>query len=449
MPGCGIVRDSVPSRGARRGRDQAAGAATAPGVEPAGVVPRAAGPSITFRRLEPARRRHAPRSPGGPRRSRRDRTEPRAGLRRRARRGGPPGVTTRWVSPASAARSVERHVMGCREQALVARRGPGRYRKEVEDPAAAVVDADDRQLRAEAARGDQVRRRRGSARAHRSAGRCGRPSPTPRPRPRRPPRRCRWRRGSTRTLASAGSDGKKASTSRIGIDELTQRVSPSASAVPQRPGRPRLDSRDGGKSFGDDPVGCLPGLDPARVRRCRHELHQRRREHAGVCTDHQLGRARRLMPATARIDDDLPASGEPGAQRLGGRRLPEAQDQLGAPFRPRNRDGGAGRRSGRRRVSGREGRSAGPIADRRAAANRVHWRARRPRCGRPRRPRRRRSAPREPDNCSATASISAGSGWRAGWADRVQGRPSGRPPQSAASSGSGAASSGSRSGRFK
>ena len=82
--------------------------------------------------------------------------------------------------------------------------------------------------------------------------------------------------------------------------------------------------------------------------------------------------AARLVPAAERVDDELVGAGgrEPGAQRLAGRHLAEAQDEVGPhALGEAPRRAAAGRRR-RPRASGRGGRSAAARSARRGSGSR-------------------------------------------------------------------------------
>ena len=269
-------------------------------------------------------------------------------------------------------------------------------RQELEDPAAVVVEQHDRQRQAEAARGEQaadvVRERdvadqRDDRPARHRGGAEGagdRAVDPVRPAVAEHARRVvahggerldvahRHRRGDEQRRVARQLGGQRAGHARFG-----ERV-----AVAVQPG---VDRGGGGG------VGGAPGREPVGVggRRVGGRSGQRRRRLGG---EHDLQRGGRVLPGAMRVEaelrDVLAQAVQPGAQRLGGRQVAAAHDEIGPPGVRELRAGAGARRSAR---SPRR-RAARRSADRPAAASRAARRRPRPPPVPARRGRRRRSA---------------------------------------------------------
>ena len=104
----------------------------------------------------------------------------------------------------------------------------------------------------------------------------GRPSRAPRRRPTTPRRRCRWRRGWRGSAAASATAGKQASTSRTGIEELTQTSAPSGSSRLERRRAPSARTRRGPRPApaGTSASAARQDGQPARVALGRAHLER-------------------------------------------------------------------------------------------------------------------------------------------------------------------------------
>ncbi len=224
------------------------------------------------------------------------------------------------------------------------------------------------------------------------------------------------------------------------VDEVAVAVGAAERQVQRRLADRRADPTRG-EGVDQRLAGGALGLQPGRRLAARFALQPCRP--AGG----QLGRVGaedrrrpvgRLVPAAAVVDDDLVAAArrQPGAQRLAGRQLAEAEDQLGRrPSGRSARRAAAGRRS-RRPASGRAGRSAAARSARRGSGSRRRGRGgRAARAARGRAGGRRRSRPRSRRRCGRRPPRSGrrsarGRGWspRSAAGCRVPPAPAGHSP---------------------
>ena len=185
----------------------------------------------------------------------------------------------------------------------------------------------------------------------------------------------------------------------------------------RRGGRRRARRCRAGSVIGPSPAELAPSIAACArrarrrasargVRRGRSRLQPRRPARG------QLGRvgaqdrrrpAGRLVPAAAGVDDDLvgAAGRQPGAQRLAGRHLAEAQDEVGHDRAGRSARRAAAGRRWRSRASGRGARSAAARSARRGSGSRRRGRGgRAARAARGRAGGRRRSRRRSRRRCA-------------------------------------------------
>ena len=329
--------------------------------------------------------------------------------------------------------------------------------QEVEDPAAAVVDADDLERRRPRGARPAGRRRRAGGRARRSGPRSGAPWRWRRRAPTTRRRRSRSRRGWRGSGCAWATAGKYASTSRIGIDELTQTTASSGSSGSTL--ARILASKSSGAACerrGHHPIAAPPALEPAVIALPGPHLH-------GASPERSSGRRGRRMQRRApraswararrRADRSPPAEPPPTQLRRGfevGMSPTLSNEARRVPLREVLAPGAA-RRSERSRPRGRDRRTARRTSVRRAAAS----------------PSRvpagtagvrdvlvTRSAHDGPMRLARRSSTQArgrrrsGGHWRARAPRSRAARPGG-PSQSAGSSSSGAGASGSRSGKFR
>ena len=196
--GCGIVRDSVPGRGARRDRGQAPGAAPASDLRAAASAATASRWSSTFFR-------------------RSVRTSIRPGADSAS--SSSPTATTRCSRPPSAASAdMSRPCEVAMWRSYASALGVLGHGQEVEDPAAVVVQAHDGELHARPARGEQaagvVEQRHVADHARTRGGRW----PARRRRPRTPRPSMPFAPRPARKRTGRSPAGKNASTSRTGIE---------------------------------------------------------------------------------------------------------------------------------------------------------------------------------------------------------------------------------------
>ena len=247
--------------------------------------------------------------------------------------------------------------------------------QEVEDPAAAVVDADD--LRAARPRGARPasRRRRAVAPAPRSAPRWAgrwrsrRRSPT-RPTPSIPfaPRLARKR-------SRFGDCGKQASTSRIGIDELTQ-TSASSGSSGQRGAAPFPRTPSGAASTAAAPSRPPPASRRANPRSVapRTASPPRTQAHPGSAPPLHAARVSAVLVGSCHAPcGSITICGERRQARAAASTSGMSPTRSTRPGRPLAREvapRGAARRSGRSRESDRGRRIAPPTSVPRGSASR-------------------------------------------------------------------------------
>ena len=223
---------------------------------------------------------------------------------------------------------------------------------------------------------------------------------------------------------------------RGGVDEVAVAVGRAERAVQRRLGRSSPPASSSA-SIASRAAASASSQRSAAASRPRLEPRRPARGELGrVGAQDRRRPARRLVPAAVRVDDDLvgAARREPGPQRLAGRHLAEAQDQVGDDRAWRSaRRAAAGRRR-RRRASGRAARSGAARSARRGSGSRRRGRGgRAARAARGRVGGRRRSPRRSRRRCaSATSSSRKSEGSRSIGVTAV----SGRSPRPSSASGS-------------
>ena len=257
------------------------------------------------------------------------------------------------------------------------------------------------------------------------------------------------------TRGGASRAGKNVSRSRTGIEEATTSVASGGSAAPSSRGDPRLGQPGGAESARAIAPrrrrsARVPALEPAAVA----ARFSRSPSASSARAGRRRGSSRRRRPGPARRPRGRSATcsassrpREPAAQRLGGRQVADAEDEVGRVRGGPARGRAAARRSGRsrpgrggRRTAGRRAAGSRPAAAKPASAA--------PAPGRARRGRRRSPRAGAPASSSRAPSTSAGGGSAAIGGRVTHGRPPARPPVSSSGSGS-SSTSGSRSAKFR
>ena len=248
-----------------------------------------------------------------------------------ARRASSAARSSQPYSAAACAKSSPCGVATCCSKTSASRGD----RQEVEDPAAVVVDQHDRdrQVQARAASRPPMSCASATSPISSTTG----PSRPPRRRTRsRPCRRSRSRRGWRAPAADRRGAAENSSTSRTGIEAATNSVASGGSA-PRARRRPAARDSSSPRACRDrvrrGRVGRAPVTQPAAGRRGTSALPR------GPATSTRYGALTRRPTtesgschASSGSKRDLSGveSREPGAQRLGGREIADAHDELRA-----------------------------------------------------------------------------------------------------------------------